>query len=131
MIYKALRELKEKSGLSFQEIAKRSNVPASTISRILSGQTDSPGWQTVADLVQAMGGSLDEMMGIKEPTQKEAEKPKGDEALIALYERELAAKDKTIRALLIMCGVLIGVIALIALYFCWDVTHHGAGIIQY
>ena len=81
--------------------------------------------------MQAMGGSLDEMMGIKAPTPKEAENPKGDEALIALYERELAAKDKTIRALLIMCGVPIGVIALIALYFCWDVTHHGAGIIQY
>ena len=42
MIYKGLRELKEKSGMSVQQIAAKSGVPASTISRILSGQTDSP-----------------------------------------------------------------------------------------
>ena len=131
MIYEKLRQLKESSHMSTQQIAEKSGVPASTISRILSGQTDSPGCQTIAELVKAMGGSLDEMMGIKDPKPKEAEKPKGDEALIALYERQLASKDKAFRAMLIVCGVLICVVIVIAMYFCWDVAHHSMGFIQY
>lgn len=141
MIYKGLRELKEKSGMSVQQIAAKSGVPASTISRILSGQTDSPGIQTIVDLVRAMGGSLDEVLGLKVETPielpkaletpKEVEKVVDYTALIQLYEKSLASKDKLIKALLIACGVLMAVLVIVTLYFCWDVTHPAIGLIQY
>jgi transcriptional regulator with XRE-family HTH domain len=141
MIYKRLRELKEKSGMSVQQIAAKSGVPASTISRILSGQTDSPGCQTLVDLVRAMGGSLDEVLGLKVETPielpkaletpKEIEKVVDYTALIQLYEKSLANNDKLIKALLIACGILMAVLIIVVLYFCWDVTHPAIGLIQY
>ncbi len=141
MIYKGLRELKEKSGMSVQQIARESGVPASTISRILSGQTDSPGIQTIVDLVRAMGGSLDEVLGLKVETSieipeavetpKEIEKVVDYTALIQLYEKSLASKDKLIKASLIACGVLMTVLIFVVLYFCWDVTNPTMGLIQY
>lgn len=141
MIYKGLRELKEKSGMSVQQIAAKSGVPASTISRILSGQTDSPGISTIVDLVRAMGGSLDAVLGLKVETPielpkaletpKEVEKVVDYTALIQLYEKSLASKDKLIKTLLFACGVLMAVLIIVTLYFCWDVTHPTMGLIQY
>ena len=54
-----LKELKEKSKLTTKQISDLSGIPESTISRILSGQTDNPTFDTVCALVKAMGGSLD------------------------------------------------------------------------
>ena len=87
MIYERLRELKGRSGMSTQQISDRSGLPASTISRILSGQTDSPGFQTVCDLVRAMGGSLDELAGL---SQGKIEL----QAVIPLYDRALELSDR-------------------------------------
>ena len=64
MIRTQLREMKEKCGMSNKELAERSGVSLPTVNRIMSGQTDVPNYQTVCDLVMAMGGSLDEMAGI-------------------------------------------------------------------
>lgn len=41
-----------------------SGVPVQTIKRIKQGTTDNPYFDTVVDLVRAMGGSLDELVGI-------------------------------------------------------------------
>ena len=162
MIYVKLRELKAKSGMSVQQIAEKSGVPASTISRILSGQTDSPGCQTIVDLVRAMGGSLDEMMGlyvekvkelekgiesakeeeipklekITEPEMpkapvKEPENRKDIDALIQLYERGIANKNRTIKYLAIGCAILMAVLVVLILYLYWDVTHPHVGSIFY
>lgn len=64
MIRVQLREMKEKCGYSNKKIAELSGVSAPTVNRIMSGQTDVPNFQTVCDLVIAMGGSLDELAGI-------------------------------------------------------------------
>lgn len=64
MIRTQLREMKEQCGLNNKELADRSGVSLPTVNRIMSGETDSPGYQTVCDLVMAMGGSLDELAGI-------------------------------------------------------------------
>lgn len=149
MIYQKLRELKERSGLSVQQIAEKSGVPASTISRILSGQTDRPNCQTLVDLVRAMGGSVDEIMDLHVEKSKEPEKPKDTETakepgkpkdpenrkdidtIIQLYERAIANKNKTIKMLYIACAVLIVLLLIIVLYFCWDITHPNMGLIKY
>lgn len=65
MIRVQLREMKEKCGYSNKKIAELSGVSLPTVNRIMSGQTDIPNFQTVCDLVIAMGGSLDELAGIQ------------------------------------------------------------------
>ena len=71
MIYKQLKELKEKTKMTNHEIAELSGVPESTITRIFSGHTDNPTFQNVCDIVLALGGSLDDIAGIKCPKKSE------------------------------------------------------------
>lgn len=67
MLGKSLKEMKEASGMTFQQIADKSGVPLSTVNRIMTGGTDQPAYQTVAEIVKAMNGSLDELSGISVP----------------------------------------------------------------
>ncbi len=64
MVAKYLTALKNQRNLSWQEISDLSNVPVPTLRNIFSGDTSNPGITTVAAIVIAMGGSLDEMMGL-------------------------------------------------------------------
>ena len=76
MLATQLKLLKEKRKLPTQQLSDLSGVPVGTINRILSGQTDNPSFQTVCDLVMAMDGSLDELVGIQAetpPAEKKAE----------------------------------------------------------
>lgn len=78
MLSEKLKALKTEKNLTTHQLSELSGLPESTISRILSGQTDSPGFLAVADLVRAMGGSLDEIVGIEAPEVRKApEAPEG------------------------------------------------------
>ena len=80
-----LKELKEKSKLTTKQISDISGIPESTISRILSGQTDNPTFDTVSALVKAMGGSLDELAEFKTKSDDAEES-----SLVELYEKVIA-----------------------------------------
>lgn len=58
---KYLTELKTKTGLSYEAISELSNRPESTVKNLCTGKTDNPGVDTVAPVIYALGGSLDEM----------------------------------------------------------------------
>ena len=88
MIRVQLREMKEKCGYSNKKIAELSGVSLPTVNRIMSGQTDVPNFQTVCDLVIAMGGSLDELVGI--PPKPIIQ----DEGSIEIYKRMLKEYKK-------------------------------------
>ena len=60
-----LKMQKIASKMTLRQVCEKSNVPESTISRILSGDTDRPSFEVVAKLVKAMGGSLDVLAEIK------------------------------------------------------------------
>lgn len=47
MLSDRMNEIKQKTGLTNASWAERSGVPISTVSRILSGATENPGFQTV------------------------------------------------------------------------------------
>ena len=53
MLSDRMNEIKQKTGLTNASWAERSGVPISTVSRILSGATENPGFQTVLDLISA------------------------------------------------------------------------------
>ena len=65
-----LTAMKEKCGLSKQQIAAKSGVPLSTVMRVFSGQTDNPTFHTVVDIVNAMGGNLNELQDVLPPPRK-------------------------------------------------------------
>lgn len=92
-----LKELKDKRGLTNQDIAELSRVPLSTVNRILSGQTDNPYFENVADIVIALNGSLDELVGIRSPDDTPV--PTMTERAIAGYQLLLDEKDKRIHTL--------------------------------
>ena len=50
--------LREKSGLSLDDLSERSGVPKSTLSKITAGITKSPSIETIKSLVYAMGYTL-------------------------------------------------------------------------
>ena len=56
-----LAKLKEKSGLTYEEIAERSQRSVSTVKNLASGKSEDPRLDTVAPVIYAAGGSIDEL----------------------------------------------------------------------
>lgn len=54
-----LKELKKQTGMSVAQIAKETNLPERTISRIFSGDTDNPYADTLRRIATVLGSSLD------------------------------------------------------------------------
>lgn len=62
-----LRSKKDEKGWSSKHWSEVSGVPEATISRLLSAQNESPQFGSVAALVKAIDGSLDDLAGIEHP----------------------------------------------------------------
>ena len=127
MISTQLKELKDKRKLTNQQLAELSGVPVGTINRILSGQTDNPSFQTVCDIVMAMDGSLDELVGISEPEKVPAKGKGPGREIIELYQTIISGKDKWLRRLFVCCCFLTLVLVAIVGY---DLTHPTVGFFQ-
>ena len=139
MLCEYLKTLKKQQNLTNAQIAAKSGVSESTVSRILKGEGKSVDYGTVHDVIVALGGSLDEAAGIKrETTHVSSESAHAsNEANLAAVEarasqtfmrhfeehtniiqrervdslREIIAhKDKTIRMLLIALFVALGIL---------------------
>ena len=122
-----LISLKEKSGLTNEQIANVSGVPESTITRIFNGRTDNPYFQTIVDIVKALEGSIDVMEGIK--TEGEINVPTENEnKLIQLYREIIKNKDKWIKFLV---ALLVIVLFSFMLFFAYDILNPTVGWFQY
>lgn len=122
MISDKLREKKDESGLTTQQIADRCHVPASTVSRILSGQTESPGFQTVRDIAHCLGCSLGDL-----EDQAPAPEKTDQSAVVELYKKELSTKNKWIGRLFLICCVLVAIL----IWILYDAMHGNIGAIRY
>ncbi len=125
MLLTRLKELKDQRKLTNQQLSDLSGVPVGTINRIMAGQTDNPSFQTVCDMVMAMGGSLDELAGIQTPGGGEPSPPGED--LIRLYERTIEGKEKWLYRLFFLCCVLVAVLLGVLIY---DLTHPMVGFFR-
>ena len=122
MIIDILRAKKEESGLTTQQIADRCHIPTSTVSRILSGQTENPGFQTVCDIAHCLGCTLGDLDDHSVPSEH------GDQdSMIELYEKIIAAKNKWITRLVLICCILVSVLVFLLVY---DATHPQFGIMR-
>ena len=57
-----LSSLRTKTGLTYEAVAEKSNSSESTVKNLCTGKTEDPRIGTVAPIVYAMGGSVDEML---------------------------------------------------------------------
>lgn len=80
-------ECKEAEGLTMQQIADRSNVPKSTVTRVLRKETPNPSIKTLADIAAAVGYDLEP---VKPSTMKDSTK---DAYLTYLQEAIVAEKE--------------------------------------
>lgn len=126
MIRTQLKEMKDRSGLTNKELSELSGVPLSTVSKIMSGHTDIPNYQTVCDLVKAMGGSLDALAGIR-PAEEAGPERAEESSEIKLYIQMIEEKNRWLKRLFVICCILMTVIVGILLF---DYLHPTIGFIQ-
>ena len=128
MLCKQLKALKDKRNLTNQQLSDLSGIPIGTINRIMAGQTDNHSFQTVCDMVIAMGGSLDELVGIAPPSDgKDEREIQLNVETSLLYKETIKIKDRWIHRLFICCCFFILFIMGILIY---DVAHPAVGFFQ-
>ena len=93
-----LKMIKTEKGLSNVEIAKISEIPLATITRIFNGQTPNPTFETISRITLAMGTSLDELIGLKQPDESPIPSP--IENTLNSFSDLLKEKDERIKELL-------------------------------
>jgi transcriptional regulator with XRE-family HTH domain len=86
LVAKYLTALKEKSGLTYEAIAEKSGRSESTVKNLCSGKTEDPRLDTVAPVIYAVGGSIDEMYTGK---SKDAVKEISISSIKEIYEQQL------------------------------------------
>lgn len=93
-----LKQLKEAKGYTQQQIADESGVPIGTIGKYFSALDDeSASYEILRRLVVCLGGSLDEMAGIKADGHKaDGGADQAYKAVIAGLEARLDEKDERI-----------------------------------
>lgn len=104
-----LKELKESSKMTAQQIADITKIPVSTVNRILSGYTESPSFSNVCDIIIAMGGSVDEVIGIASSSEEPSEISVKPDRTIELYKRIIQEYRKWLKVLFILLLSLFGV----------------------
>lgn len=88
LVAKYLTALKEKSGLTIEAIAEKSQRSVSTIKNLCTGKTEDPRLDTVAPVVYAMGGSIDEMFNPSK--SKDEVKAISIASIKEIYEQQLS-----------------------------------------
>ena len=99
MLYKKLQELKDKSGMTIQEISDKSKVPLPTVKRIFSGQTSDPGYSSVIAIIKALNGSIDDIQEVMQENSRSAAVTK---KMCSVYEQNIHEKNQLIKCLLII-----------------------------
>ena len=92
IVAKYLSALKEKSGLTYEAIAEKSGRSESTVKNLCSGKTEDPRLDTVAPVIYAVGGSIDEMYT---GNTKDAVKEISISSIKEIYEQQLIDMSKT------------------------------------
>ena len=131
-----LKMIKKDKGLSNAEIAKISDIPLATVTRVFNGQTPNPTFETISRIAIATGTSLDELTGLKQPeappiaspiettlnSYSELLKEKDDRIKELKEEREKERKEKNI-----LIGLFVGVFAFILVLLTMDLLNGNFG----
>ena len=131
-----LKMIRDEKHLSNVEVAKIADTPLATVTRVFNGQTPNPTFETISRLAIAMGVSLDELTGFKQPEAPPISSP--IEATINSYTELLKEKDDRIKELKEdkekerkeknkLIAVLIGVLGFLLVLLTMDLFNSGFG----
>ena len=135
-----LKTIKEDKDLTNAEIATLANIPLATITRVFNGQTPNPTFETISRIAFAMGISLDELSGLKQPDDKPIASP--IESTLNSYSELLKEKDERIKELkeevkrvrdekfTFLC-ILVGIVGFILVFLAVDLFNSDFGHFQY
>ena len=88
-----LSMLKAKTGLTYEAIAEKSKISESSVKNLCLGKSEGPQISTVAPVVYALGGSMDEMLNPEK--SKDEMKETSVNALKDSYEHQAALMKET------------------------------------
>lgn len=77
------------AGLTYEDVANNSNTPVSTVKNLCTGKTDNSGIKTIIPIMEAVGGSFDEMLHPNK--NKDEVKETSILAMKDIYENQLNA----------------------------------------
>ena len=142
-----LNSLRITHDLTYQQLADESGVPVGTVKSILTGPTQSPGFEPVCAMLTAMDESIDMFFASAHgppPPAKVAEKLSTDHNLLPLREEIRTIAGEAVRDVYQSeifrnqhtnmqwwRGLAIAETAFIIFMLVWDVTHPHMGYIQY
>ena len=124
MLLQKMQEMKDETKMIYQDIANKSGVPLSTVKRIFSGQTPDPGYTSVISIIEAMGGSDDDIKQSNTAQPNNLVPRQSVERLCSIYERSIADKNKLIKALLI---IILSMMAVFIFLLVWDLCNPNIG----
>ena len=132
MVKEYLNTLKKAGNYSWADIANLSGIPEATVRKVFSGETADPRFETIAKLVIAMGGDMNDAMDNKKKKEIEIS------STITLKEScEMRLEDQTEyiaslkndkKILGIAVSILVGVVVLLLVL---DIILASNGWIQY
>ena len=93
LVAEYLSSLKSKTGLTYEAIAEKSKMSESTVKNLCLGKAGSPRIDTVAPIVYALGGSMDEMLNPNK--SKDELKETSVQALKESYEHQASLFKET------------------------------------
>ena len=86
--------LMERQNMTQAKLSELTDIPATTLSKILNGSTDSPAFANIAAIVKVLGGSLDVMVGIV----SDSDAAPVQQTERQLYRQLLADKERQLRS---------------------------------
>lgn len=92
-----LKMIKEEKDLTNAEIAELGDIPLPTVTRVFNEKTLNPTFETITRIAIAMGVSLDELVGLKQPDEPPIPSP--IETTLNSYAELLKVKDDRIKEL--------------------------------
>lgn len=135
LVSERLKALKSKAGMTTKTLSDLTDIPEDTINNILYGKIVAPSFIAVADLVRALGGSLDDFAGIAAPQDAtNATSPATSDPVAELKEafaHERSAYERGLRHRNLLIVILLVLVVLFAGWLVWDISHPEYGLIRY
>lgn len=127
MLLQKMQEMKDETKMTYQDISDKSGVPLSTVKRIFSGQTPDPGYTSVISIIEAMGGSDDDIKQSNTAQSNNSVPRQSVERLCSVYEHSIADKNKLIKALLV---IILAMMSVFIFLLVWDLCNPNIGFFR-
>ena len=128
-----LKMIRDEKELTNVEIAKLSDVPLATVTRVFNERTLNPTFETIVKIAIGMGVSLDELAGLKQPEEPPIASP--IETTLNSYSELLKEKDERIKELKLekrtILAILVGFITFVLVFLAIDMFNGEFGHFRY